>query len=395
MAIPHAISVILSIVLLCIGGMIHEIMAAEASNGKLIEIDLDIFNGQDGAEVPDDKEVTIGAFTVANINNTDDNSDAKGAPGIDRDQATVPGEVDLMKMIIRKPSRNIAGKKLILTKERGSAKVYMASTKGTEVALPHEYTYEEIGEGVTLWVEATAASVTVRDIEFKIVYSTADDNVKATGIWALRSSFKNKTTDLFWPEAKSPPKGIFDQRGKFGLVPPGPFPVGITNGMGMSFDIEPIGVSSEPGVKIDISRQVEFRAWFVDGGEISHTEGLKWPSGDISNDDALDDDEGVAPPNSTVYVVDFPGLKEARAVSEQFILRINANEFVRIRVDDKRPTGNVLSGSRGSNKQPWFSKLGFKKLPPPNNLLYVRDPTLANVIDLGQTTIGVFPLENP
>ena len=373
MSIPRAISVILSIVLLYIGGMIHEIMAAEASNGELIEIDLDIFNGQDGAEVIDDKEVTIGAFTVANINNTDGNSSSNGAPGIDRDQATVPGEVDLMKMIIRKPSRNIAGKKLTLTLKSGSAKVYPEKTKGTEVAIPHEYTYEDIGEGVTLWVEATAPSKDVRDIAFKIVYSTADDTVNATGVWAEKTGFKNLPTDALWGNAEEPMKTDFINilSSKFGIQYA--FPGNVRYAMGMEFTVSPKGIGDEPGVKFDVTRQKERSIATRKGTIISAAPNIYWagrtiftgdgPTGvdvDLSTDDIASSDEDNTPKSNNIYSIDAPGHLNDAAYDE-VIMKINFLEFVRVRFDNITPSGNTREGSRCSVKIPWCAFIWSEK----------------------------------
>ena len=377
MSIPRAISVILSIVLLYIGGMIHEIMAAEASNGELIEIDLDIFNGQDGAEVPDDKEVTLGAFTVANINNTDGNSSSNGAPGIDRDQATVPGEVDLMKMIIRKPSRNIAGVKLTLTKESGSAKVYSANTKGTEITLPHEYTYEEIGEGVTLWVEATAPSKDVRDIAFKIVYSTADDSVNATGIWAQLEAIASTNQTIAalkrqpgWSELTNPPETLLtsSSSGTIGLNPVKNRDLGgITNSIAFRFILFPPGIGrgdSANVVKFDVARQVSLVTYRTNIAPpfaiVPNTfkELLVFTNNDNPNDDVNDLDESPAPTTKDYFFsADTPGFVNISAPLDgaffQYRYQFNALEYIRVSVLGTRPTGNQMAGSRASDKSLW------------------------------------------
>lgn len=400
MSIPYAISVILSIVLLCIGGMIHELTAAEASNGKLIEIDLDIFNGQDGAEVIDDKEVTIGAFTVANINNTDGNSDANGAPGIDRDQVTVPGEVDLMKMIIRKPSRNITGVKLTLTKESGSAKVYSANTKGTEITLPHEYTYEEIGEGVTLWVEATAPSKDVRDIAFKIVYSTADDTVNATGIWATKTDFRNDLAQTtLWTDANEAVlKLVFSEVfvSKFGIKYSTP---AVQYSMGMEFTVSPPGIGSEPGVKFDITRQKEKRSWTIDGATVTQEDNEYWPklsafssggptgaSVDVANDDNDAGDEDNAPTQNHIYTLDAPQHANDGA-HDQYVRRLNFLEFVRIRVDGTSPSGNRTDGSRCSPKAPWYASMWSVKYVSGTISVYLERVGKGNAITEGYNAI--------
>ena len=72
----------------------------------------DIYDGQNGSMVPEAEEVTRGAFTVANFNDTDNDGI------VDTDDTFVPGEVDLIRLVISR-----------LTKwdEMGTVAYYFAS----------------------------------------------------------------------------------------------------------------------------------------------------------------------------------------------------------------------------------------------------------------------------
>ena len=159
-------------------------------------VNLTIFNGQDGPAIPEAKEETQGAFTVANLNDTD------GDGVIDNQDQTVmangagtTNEVDLMKLVISKPANAPAGSTLTLTVVSGSVAFWQSPTKGTALPWGGGYTIaaDAIPEGgKTIWVEATAASSALRAIVLKLTYSAApgvEDIVKATGIWAIQTNF--------------------------------------------------------------------------------------------------------------------------------------------------------------------------------------------------------------
>ena len=159
-------------------------------------VNLTIFNGQDGPEIPEAKEETQGAFTVANLNDTD------GDGVIDNQDQTVmangagtTNEVDLMKLVISKPANAPAGSTMTLTVVSGSIALWQFPSKVTALPWSGGYTIavDTIpATGKIIWVEATAASSALRAIVLKLTYSAApgvEDIVKATGIWATQTNF--------------------------------------------------------------------------------------------------------------------------------------------------------------------------------------------------------------
>lgn len=364
------------------GSVIPSLVSPHNVDG--LAIDLDIHNGQDGNEVPEPQEESLGAFTVANTNNTD------GDTNLDVNQNPVLNEVDLMQMIIRKPSRQGADDRLILTKESGSAAVWSSKTKGTPISLPKEYTYAELP--VTLWVEATDTSTTIRDIEFKITYNGSVDTVKATGIWAQYIGLKNNPAEPLWADAQDPLRSTFNVFGRFGLGVTMPYsPVfpggGFRHGIGFAFRVLPAGVAQEPPVKVDVTRQIEFKQWYFAGSTIEDEQSTTYPFIDSANDDGDIRDEDVDPPNDIIYSIDFPGPQTLSAQSQQFVARLNFKEYVRVGVNGVRPVDNGTSGSRASDKLPWHARLGLKQV----DTLWALDSLRDNDIDIGHITLGDAP----
>ena len=168
-------------------------------------VNLRIFNGQSGPEILEAKEATQGAFTVANLNDTDgdgviDNVDSAVLANGDG----TSNEVDLMKLIISKPANPPAGANLILTVVSGSVALWRSPSKGTAVPLVGGVytiaTDSMAAAGETVWVEATDWSLIVGDIVLKLTYSAdtdAQDIVTATGIWAFQRDFINTQAATF------------------------------------------------------------------------------------------------------------------------------------------------------------------------------------------------------
>lgn len=364
------------------GAVIPSLVSPHNVDG--LAIDLDIHNGQDGTEVPESQEETLGAFTVANTNDTD------GDNNLDVNQNAVANEVDLMQMIIRKPSRQAADDRLVLTKESGNAAVWSSKTKGTPITLPKEYTYAELP--VTLWVEATDTSATIRDIEFKITYNQSVDKVKATGIWAQYIGLKNTTAEPLWTDAQDPLRSTFNAFGRFGIGVTKPYTTefpggGLRHGIGFAFRVLPAGVAQEPPVKVDVTRQMEYKLWYFAGSTIEDEQFAAYPFIDSANDDGDIRDEDVDPPNDIIYSIDFPGPQSLTAQSQQFVARMNFKEFVRVGVNGIRPVDNGTSGSRASDKIPWHARFGLKRV----DSLWALDNLRENDIDIGHITIGDAP----
>lgn len=155
----------------------------------LLPVDLTIHNGHGAAQpVPEKDEETLGAFTVANLNDTDgdgtvdngDNTVKKGAAGED--------EEDLMKLIVKGPNLG----RMKVTVVSGNVEFWEKSTKETKIAKQGNAIFIDGADlPKTLWVEATNHSNVLRDIELKLGFEAPDgtltddlDKVKATAVWA-------------------------------------------------------------------------------------------------------------------------------------------------------------------------------------------------------------------
>jgi len=158
----------------------------------VVKVNMTIYNGQTGAAVAESQETTLGAFTVANFNDTD----GDGAPD-DMDTngvvATPNGrdEVDLMKLVLDQPKPDYGGN-VTLTVDSGSVALWQESTKVNQIEL--------VGDSVqfptadlpkTIWAEATDSSQTIRDIQLSLHYGSESDTVAATGTWVVQTGFRH------------------------------------------------------------------------------------------------------------------------------------------------------------------------------------------------------------
>ncbi len=183
------------------------------------DIDMTIHNGlydwlseprvswSGGQQITEDREVRIGAVTVANLNNTDgDNLDDGTTERIDvedndvrRVNNSVVGrnEIDLMRLVIKKsPTLDPAVDGLIKLKQiSGNVKLWWKPYKDSLVVMTPiannllEFTFDHnndfLGDTMTvMYIEAIGKSLAVRDIEFQLAYKNQTDTVKATAIWA-------------------------------------------------------------------------------------------------------------------------------------------------------------------------------------------------------------------
>jgi hypothetical protein len=158
---------------------------------KDVTIDLDIHNGQAGPEVAEDKEETVGAFTVTNLNDTDGDGKVDAGDDDKEVKATPNGrdEMDLMQLVLRKPVPDLGGK-AVLKVVSGDVKFWEKSTKETEIT-DREFATANLPR--TVWVEVRAPSNALRDIVIELQYKECKDTVKATGIWVEKTRFRNDT----------------------------------------------------------------------------------------------------------------------------------------------------------------------------------------------------------
>jgi len=360
------------------------------------KVDLDIHNGQDGPEIAEDNEETVGAFTGANLNDTD------GDGTLDKDdnevKATTNGrdEIDLMKLIIRKPDPD-AGGKVKLKVIASSVKLWEKATKETAVTLSGgavEFDTTDLPK--TLWVEATAISGAIRDIELELDYKGSKDKVKATGVGAEQTGFINTGTDLFADtDGTAIQESITSAGIPFGATAVSPI---TANGMLMEFKVKPDGVGSEPGIVFDIVRQKENKAWLIDGKtvtEVIQKEPSVFPDtfptkDEEPNDDTVPTDEDNDPKNNHIYSEDFVGFRSDIAFADRAVSRFNFNEFVRVLVNGGAfaNQNGAIEGSRCSSKIPWRSRMDVVEDKKTGRWERNTGVEGENEIELGHKAIG-------
>ncbi|MCA1964235.1 MAG: hypothetical protein LDL31_09855 [Prosthecobacter sp.] len=366
----------------------------------LLPIDLKIWNGQDAATEVADK-TGVGAFTVANLNDTD------GDGTIDKDDNDVPGEKDLMKLYVG-GYKGMPGK-VKLTVKSGSVKFWEHKEKKTEIPQTGGAVFFDIPAGgmdKTIWVEATAASGAVRDIEIWEGYQPPQgalqdgtDKVKATAVWA-------KKTALVHQQGQQIPADFDAQisqpwKANPALLLPGPFftQAGPRGGMIMEFTLEPTGIDKEAAVKFDIARKVESRTftWTQNGGQWQSTliDSKTFTPGDTANDDGTPNDEDVDPKNLHIYDTDVPGanVQNMQPLPTELLQDMaNFYEWVRVKFDGQRPDNNA-PGSRSSDQETWHyqSKSGFNMQN--NQRVWIFDPNFQNEVKAGHVQLPA--LNNP
>ena len=350
----------------------------------VVKVDLDIYNGQAGSLVPEtdqdsdaiEDEEDIGAFAVANLNDTNgdgyaDNDDnhrpvtANGNLGDDED--------DLMKLVLRKPLPTGVGGTVKLTIESGNVKIWSDGIKTTEETTLEFSTNNFVGDTIEWYVEARAATALQGiSLEYEFKPTGTDtwlvlDRVKATGVWAtctdivtssltqqqVRDRFdghngyvgSNPDDSLASPPAGSGGTGVRSNR----------------NCVVLEFRVMPNNVTSVPlkygdGTTparplFDISRQSEFATidWYADAPPQYHKAPVffripghalnpKFPENhhvaqhnEWGNDDAADGDEKSEPgTNGYIWAYDGPGGASGYYLT---IYRFNFKEFVRVRFD--------------------------------------------------------------
>ncbi|HEV7225642.1 MAG TPA: Ig-like domain-containing protein, partial [Pirellulales bacterium] len=228
----------------------------------IVSVNLEIWDGGDWNDakmvpkkVPDDIELTRGAFTVYN------NNDTNGDVMVDSLQspvtATADGrpEVDLMKIVVNPPGQPAPHGPTSVTLDltpgldlwRDSSKVAPYPHMG-DPSTGEETMIDTSLLPMTLWVEATVRSQTLRDMGVKESYGEVEDLVHVTSIWATSTAI---TSNLA-------PQQVFNQTGLDATTDPGPLVikyrgtgvipitnnaydgiVGVTSGIVVAFNIQP------------------------------------------------------------------------------------------------------------------------------------------------------------
>lgn len=354
----------------------------------LVPINLKIWNGQGALSEVADK-TNVGAFTVANLNDTDGDGTA------DSSDTHVPGEKDLMKLYIGGYSGLTGSVKLSV--KSGSVKFWETADKQTEIPQQNGavlFTIPTGGMNKTLWVEATAVSANVRDIEIWEGYldgqgnlKDGTDKVKATAVWVDKVATKNANSDALWADADGPDiaNTFTNGIGMFGInfaAPSG----GFSYSIGYEFIVKPDNIGAEPGVNFDITRQIAKKYFRWDGAAWQQAL-LPWESfnaDDSSTDDNYASDEDNDPTNNHIYSLDGPGLTNNNGLALEFVGKLNFKEFVRVRFDGIRPFGENSDGSRCSDKEFWHAHYWVEG----NGTSYSQKSGKTNSVGTGHINLG-------
>jgi hypothetical protein len=244
-----------------------------------------------------------------------------------------------------------------------------------------------------LWIEAIAASGAVRDIEIWEGYQDAQgnlkdglDKVKATAVWVENTDVANTNSAPLWSDADGGDitNTFTNGLGKFGFNPSSPLGK-IVQGIGFEFTVKPDGVGAEPGVKFDVTRQME-QKYFQFNGATWAPLAQPWETfkiKDESNDDSHQSDEDNTPKNNHIYSLDAPGLFN-RGTLDQFVGKLNFKEFCRVRFDGIEPSGNTSEGSRCSLKLTWHAHCWYQG----NGTGYTQVPGKTNSVGIGHLSLG-------
>lgn len=377
---------------------------------KEISPGLTIFSGQNAtAPVTDDKKVTVGAFTVANLNDTDgDDIVDKYDNEVKVASNNVPSatgkldEVDLMKLVISGPSRG----KMRLKVVNGSIKLWEKSTKETAITLTDgTLVVEAANLPKTVWIEATAISATVRDIELKVGHEDptgkfTDDlaKVKATAVWVAPTANGVHITGNQLPDDadNQPIINTFNNQlgAAFGARLSGQGASQTADySIGFEFLVSPAGVGSESDVVFDISRKRESASWLMNPNLVwTANPPVPLPSGDLVNDDSTNEDEDSDPLHNHIYSVDNPATLIGKFTSlpvNRVVKRANFKEFVRIKFDGvpfKNRNADV-EGSRCSVNRLWNIRSDLSR---DANNSWIFTPG-ENTVGLGNDPLGAHP----
>ena len=359
----------------------HQVKPALEMNAvasTAIQFDLDIADGQNGAIVPDHLEETEGAFTVANLNDT--NSD--GIPDVN--QNSVMGEKDLMKLVVRFGNTGPGGTAILKAiKGANLIRIWEKDDKsGNQISLPYKFPVpasQKIPYRVLGWIEGIQPSNQLQDIVLELEYQGKRDRVAATLIWAERTNFRNSGNSLS-PDADGEEiNRTFqeDMGSTLGLTIQPP-PVGVQNAMEMEFTIYPSGLRSlvdKSRIVFDITRQKGGAYWSKIRYKSDNT--TRWleveryvlPNNDEEpNDDSHQYDEDNIPTNDHIYSIDGVGPRtdtapeDSERVIEEVVSRFNFYEFVRVKFKSNFKNMNgLIEGSRCSLKIKWRSRIRVER----------------------------------
>jgi len=328
-------------------------------------INLVIHHGQNGAAVDNAKEENPGAFTVANLNDTNSN----GVPdNRENDGNGVAGEKDLMKLVIHPPTPNHGGEvELTVT---GSAEIWKDPGKKT-VEKKRSFKVSQLP--LTRWVEVTARSEEIGTVRITATYNDASDTVVATGVWGEIQATLHDRDQAIWPDIGGETLRMVNLRGgKAGLA--GQDVKHLTNVILFKFVIFPTGIGSGDTsfIKFDNARQMQKLKWRIKAsGKKVEDENIPFPPEDelVNDDKSQAGETNVPDANGQLFAHDAPGLRSWRAspAEDQLFYRYNFLEFTRVRFDDVQPQGGEkddpkVDGSRCTPKVKWTLAHSLRKV---------------------------------
>lgn len=410
------------------------------------DVNLDIYNGKNGAVVKRIDENTKGAVTVANMNDTDadrrpdyEDIHVLETDGTPRQGSTIlPGrnEVDLMRLDLHKPVGydKLAGIPVTLTVSHSNRiKLWKNPTKEFPINLDgdridimdwdtNEWTTNPTNGTKTIWVEITTPSNVCADLSLTLKYGAKSQSVKATGLWVERTAVAYQDADFIrdftkWPAPwKNAPNDIY----RIVDVASGG-PQGNTIGTGVrakftnedgkaefsniilfEFQVYPANAQAffKGVVRFDITRQTAAKEWLVPSvGNPVPTDNEPFPNQwEYANDDEVPGpgfvrDESIEPDVfGKMYSVDAPGLALGPlGIGSTMFRRFNAYEYVRVSLDGTKPDGNGLLGSQCSPNYSWHSRTTVKMQAGGWARENVAGTTKVNDIGLGLITLGDAP----
>ncbi|NBP89091.1 MAG: hypothetical protein EBU59_11450 [Planctomycetia bacterium] len=328
-------------------------------------INLVIHHGQHGVAVDEAKEENPGAFTVANLNDTNSNGALDNS---ENNGNGVAGEKDLMKLVIHPPAPNLGGEVELTI--AGSAEIWKDSEKKT---VEKKRSFKASQLPLTRWVEVTAKSEEIRAVRITATYNDLSDTVVATGVWGEIQATLHDRDQAIWPDIGAETLRMVNLRGgKAGLA--GPDVKHLKNVILFKFVIFPkgIGGGDTSFIKFDNARQMQLLKWRIKAsGKKVVDENIPFPPGDelVNDDKSQAGETNVPDADGQLFAHDAPGLRSWRAspAEDQLFYRYNFLDFTRVRFDDVQPQGGEkddpkVDGSRCTPKVKWTLAHSLKKV---------------------------------
>ncbi|MBK7807709.1 MAG: hypothetical protein IPJ51_15655 [Saprospiraceae bacterium] len=365
--------------------------------GCSVKIDLKIHNGlyddYGGQAISESKEVSIGAVTVANLNDTDNDNIVDNIDNHVIASSSGRNEVDLMKLEIVLKGAYVPTCPDLELKLQGNIKLWKQNTK------------DEIQSSIipitslplTIWVEAIQPSTSLRDIVIQaIVAEDLKDEVKATAIWVDLNP-----VDVYYTSSSSPepstlgldalgllqtinnnhlvlPLGMLSKNGDrygFGTFAEGNMPskpnidLYFWGKILFRFKLIPTDAYSLGIINLDIARRKNTKDYVYYSTDFGPTILPTIPPLPLQIEEANDDPQtgGASDhldedrvPNSRGYIFSFDAPltpngynMNLTSTSPPIIVRdLNFVEYVRVSFGED-PSGNILAGSRCSINQSW------------------------------------------